>query len=357
MPLAPCLQEPRQRRYFYYLSGCDVPGCALTYDLETFKSTLFIPPIDPDEVIWSGLPLSPSQALERYDVDKVLYTSELDSILLRTHSTIFAIEGQVSRDDKLPHDWALPDFETVKLAIDECRKTKDAYEVALTRHANATTTLAHTAVLSAVKKARNERELEGLFLQTCVAAGSRNQAYHSIVAAGESAATLHYVANDAPLKGKLNLLLDAGAEYDCYASDVTRTFPINGRFTPESRKVYETVLKMQADCTEMLKEGVLWDWVHSQAHKIAIAGLLEMGILKGDAQEIFDSRTSVAFFPHGLGHYLGMDTHDVGGKPNYKDQDTMFRYLRIRGQLPAGSIVTVEPGVCPAQCCVLYERR
>jgi Xaa-Pro dipeptidase len=96
----------------------------------------------------------------------------------------------------------------------------------------------------------------------------------------------------------------------------------------------------------MLREGIDWDDVHIKAHELAIEGLLELGILKGDKEEILKNRTSVAFFPHGLGHYLGMDTHDTGGHANYEDKDTMFRYLRVRGKLPAGSIITVEPGVC-----------
>jgi Xaa-Pro dipeptidase len=102
---------------------------------------------------------------------------------------------------------------------------------------------------------------------------------------------------------------------------------------------------MQHVCTNMLKEGVNWDDVHLKAHTIAIEGLLKLGILQGDKEEILKARTSVAFFPHGLGHYLGMDTHDTGGHPNYQDKDSMFRYLRVRGPLPAGSIITVEPGV------------
>lgn len=96
----------------------------------------------------------------------------------------------------------------------------------------------------------------------------------------------------------------------------------------------------------MLKAGVSWDEVHLLAHKVAIDGLLSLGILKGDKEEILKARTSVAFFPHGLGHYLGMDTHDTGGHPNYEDKDRLFRYLRVRGNLPEGSVVTVEPGVC-----------
>jgi len=145
--------------------------------------------------------------------------------------------------------------------------------------------------------------------------------------------------------GRENLLLDAGGEYRCYAADITRTFPIRGRFSRESRGVYDVVLRMQEGCLEMLREGVLWDDVHAMAHKVAIEGLLGMGILKGDKEEICKNRTSVAFFPHGLGHYLGMDTHDTGGHPDYEDNDPMFKYLRVRGRLPAGSIITVEPGV------------
>lgn len=102
---------------------------------------------------------------------------------------------------------------------------------------------------------------------------------------------------------------------------------------------------MQYVCISMLKEGVSWDDVHLEAHKVAIEGLLSLGILQGNKEDILKSRTSVAFFPHGLGHYLGMDTHDTGGHPNYEDKDAMFKYLRVRGKLPAGSIITVEPGV------------
>jgi Xaa-Pro dipeptidase len=125
----------------------------------------------------------------------------------------------------------------------------------------------------------------------------------------------------------------------------TRTFPISGKWSSESRAIYDIVLKMQADCIAAMRPGVSWDDIHLLAHKIAIEGLLKIGILKGNANEILQSRTSVAFFPHGLGHYLGMDTHDCGGNANYNDEDPMFRYLRKRGSLPEGGVITVEPGV------------
>ncbi|OWP07479.1 hypothetical protein B2J93_5008 [Marssonina coronariae] len=334
----------RQRRYFYYLTGCLLPDSYLVYDIESEKSTLFIPPIDPESVIWSGLPVSEDEALSLYDVDAVRTTDQVASALAHPSSSVWAIARQVS-DHITLLEFNKKDFSLLKTAIEECRVVKDEYEIALTRKANSISTLAHTAVLKAVKNANNERELEALFIQKCIANGAREQAYHSIVASGTAGATLHYVNNAQPLGGKLNLLLDAGGEYECYASDITRSFPINGKFSPESKSIYDIVLKMQLDCIKLLKEGVVWDDVHLAAHQIAIEGLLKLGILQGSEKEIFESRTSVAFFPHGLGHYLGMDTHDTGGHANYDDQDTIFRYLRVRGPLPAGSVITVEPGI------------
>lgn len=339
----------RQRRYFYYLTGCNLADCHFAYDIESSKSILFIPPIDPDSVIWSGLPVSIDEALERYDVDEVRLTTEINATLTglggaNPKSTVFAIANQVS-DSVTFLEFEAKDFDVLKTAIEVSRVVKDEFEVALIRKANEVSDIAHRAVVENTAKAKNERELEAIFLQRCVANGGKEMAYSPIFASGRAAATLHYVKNDEPLDGKLNLLLDAGAEWNNYASDITRTFPLSGKFTKESREIYDIVLKMQKDCTDMLKEGVLWDDVHLLAHKIAIDGLLSIGILKGDKDEILKARTSVAFFPHGLGHYLGMDTHDTGGNPNYSDADTIFRYLRVRGKLPSGSVITVEPGI------------
>jgi Xaa-Pro dipeptidase len=187
----------------------------------TEKSTLFIPPIEPESVIWSGLPLSEDEALSKFDVDYVRTTDEVAPFLAhkRTGSTVWAIANHVSTHISFL-EFDEKDFTLLKQAIEECRAVKDEYEVALTRKANAISTIAHTAVLKAVKHAKNERELEGLFIEKSIANGAREQAYHSIVASGTAAATLHYLKNSEPLHGKLNLLLDAGAEFGCYASDI-----------------------------------------------------------------------------------------------------------------------------------------
>ncbi|KAF2198439.1 putative Xaa-Pro aminopeptidase [Delitschia confertaspora ATCC 74209] len=339
----------RQRRYFYYLSGCNLPDCYLTYHIPSQKLTLFIPPVEPEEVIWSGLPMSVEEAKEKYDVDAV-FTSEnvnghLASSTYSPQSTLYAIPDQVS-DGITFLAFNSTNLELLKPTIETCRVRKSPYEIALIKKANAISTAAHVNVMKAVSKAKNETELEAIFLKSCMERGAKEQAYHGIFASGENAATLHYVKNSAPLTGQLNLLLDAGCEVDCYASDITRTFPISGTFTKESKEIYDIVLSMQKQCTEQLKAGVTWDLVHLHAHKVAISGLLKIGILHGASEEeLLKSRVSVAFFPHGLGHYLGMDTHDTGGNPNYQDSDPMFRYLRVRGAVPAGSVVTVEPGI------------
>lgn len=258
---------------------------------------------------------------------------------------IFAIDGHVS-DQTTFLSFDTKDMTNLKLAIEECRVVKDGYEIALIKKANQISGIAHRAVLKAAKHANNERQLAAIFVERCTAHGSFNQAYSPIVASGTDASTLHYVKNNKNISpGHLNLLLDAGGEYNCYASDVTRTFPTNGKFTPESANIYRIVLDMQTQCMTRLKAGVEWDGIHSLAHKIAVDGLLKIGILKGKAADILQARTSTAFFPHGLGHFMGMDTHDTGGRANYSDPNIMFRYLRVRRPLPAGCVITVEPGI------------
>jgi len=291
-------------------------------------------------VLWSGLPLSNSEALEKYDVDEVLPTATAAPPTVPDSSIAFVIKGQAS------YTFSLQNTESLEPAIERAREIKDEYEVALIKKANLISTLAHHACLRAIKSSGNEREIEAIFTKECIANGAPKQAYSGIFGSGRSASTLHYVHNNQPLAGKLNLLLDAGAEYNNYASDITRTFPICGQFTKESREVYDIVLDMQKQCLAASKAGAVWEEIHILAHKVAIQGLLKIGILKdGSVDEILANRTSTAFLPHGLGHYLGMDTHDCAGNPNYDDPDPMFKYLRKRGVLPAGAVITVEPGI------------
>ena len=353
------MADCRQRRSFFYLTGCDLPDCYFAYDVLADKSVLWIPPVDPEYVMWAGMPLLPREALERYDVDEVLTSDELqsgDSIvtMLDQQQTIVMVlkdraDLTLFQAARVKRYNPVMNFQHLKTAIEECRVVKDEYEIGLIRHANVVSSYAHERVLASVSRAKNERELNAVFVMHCHANGCKEQAYGCICASGTNASSLHYVHNETPLDGQLNLLLDAGCEYNCYCADITRTFPLtsDGKFTHESRQIYELVLRMQTQCMDMIKAGVLWEDVHMRAHTVAAEGLRELGILQKNltTEQILQSRVTCRFLPHGLGHYLGMDTHDTGGRANYEDENEFFRYLRVRGKLPAGAVITNEPGI------------
>ncbi|PYI03043.1 hypothetical protein BO78DRAFT_375801 [Aspergillus sclerotiicarbonarius CBS 121057] len=350
------LQIPfRQHRAFMYLSGVNRPDYHLIYEIGNRRLTLFMPLVDPETIVWDGIPLLPEEALANYDVDTVLPRTALDTTLESiggrqqgTRPTIFTIPGHVGEGIQFPKEMKV-DSIALKEAVDECRVIKDEYEIALLQEAITISSAAHRAVMQVVRTATSEAEIHGVFLGECTKRGAKIQAYPSIVASGRAAATMHPEDNNQSLyiKGtpKEVLLIDAGAEVECYGADVTRTLPISGQFTPKARAIYNIVLKMQEECIASLKAGVLWDDLHLLAHKVAIRGLLELGILKGNPDDILAARTSAAFMPHGLGHFLGMDTHDAGGHANEADPDPLFKYLRVRRHLPAGCVVTIEPGI------------
>lgn len=341
----------RQRRPFFYLSGCDLADCSIVYTLPAGHSTLFIPPVVSTDVVWSGMPTLPAEALARYDVDAVLEASEsaVASLLATSQGPIWSLDPSHLPANHTPASTGDPRL--LRTAIDTARVIKTRHELALLSRASEITSRAHLAALRAGLHATHEAQIEAAFHAVCIGAGARTQAYDSIVASGTAAATLHYVRNDAAITpGKtLNVLVDAGCEVSCYAADVTRTWPVGGRWTRESRAVYDVVREMQTACMRALRANVRWETVHELAHRVGIEGLARLGLLRAhsaeDREACFASRVSTAFFPHGLGHYLGMDTHDTGGGANYDDPDPMFRYLRVRGEVPAGAVITVEPGV------------
>ena len=170
----------------------------------------------------------------------------------RSDLAIFESKMLKEYDPLINFDWA-------GRAIEACRVVKDEREIAMIRHANIVSSYAHHRILACAKRAKNERELNAVFVMHCHANGCKEQAYGCICASGSNASTLHFVRNDTPLEGRLNLLIDAGCEYECYCSDITRTFPLNGTFTKESREVYELVLKMQSSCMKMIRAGTTWE--------------------------------------------------------------------------------------------------
>ena len=303
------------------------------------------------------MPLLPDEALKRYDVDAVLTFDELKSgkslvqMLSKQQTVVMAIKDRadmaIFHAEQLKQYDPLINFDFARRGIEACRVVKDSHEIAMIRHANIVSSYAHERILACAKRAKNERELNAVFVMHCHANGCKEQAYGCICASGTNASTLHFVRNDTQLEGRLNLLIDAGCEYECYCSDITRTFPLKGKWSKESREIYDLVLLMQTECMQMIEAGVMWEDVHMRAHTVAAEGLRDLGILKKDlsVEEILETKVTCRFFPHGLGHYLGMDTHDVGGNANYEDENEYFRYLRVRGTLPAGAVITNEPGI------------
>ncbi|OBT99823.1 hypothetical protein VE01_02178 [Pseudogymnoascus verrucosus] len=351
----------RQRRYFYYLSGVDFPDCSLTYDIETTKLTLYIPAPEPSKIIWLGPTPSIQECLDKYEVDQVSYTCELRNHIFKwaasnSHQKIFLLHP-THAPPSLASITTNLDATALQPAMDEARVIKSAYEISLLRRANAISSSAHRHVLASLHSATNETHLEAVFLQTCIAKHAKKQAYAPIVGSGENASTLHYEANNEDLAGRELVCLDASCEWECYAADITRTFPISGTFSPEAAAIYEIVTEMQTRCIEALEPGVIFRDLHDLAMESGIRGLLRLGILKnGTYEEIREAGTGRLFFPHGLGHHLGLETHDVdGAHPLLVATTPCTASLSVpppppppythRRKLEAGMVVTVEPGI------------
>lgn len=337
----------RQNRYFFYLSGVDVPGSHVLFNAEEDHLTLFLPNIDYDDVMWSGLPLLVEDALKNYNVDDVKYASELKHVTGKLTDAGFTIHTTDNNKwNQLIQSYLKagdPDF---FYALDEARLIKDQYEIELMKHAAKITDKCHLGVMSATPIETNETHIHAEFMYHALRQGSKHQLYDPICCSGPNCSTLHYVKNDDEIDHKRSILIDAGAEWSCYSSDVTRCFPINGDWTEEHLAIYNIVRKMQQVTMDMIKPGASWDDIHLAAHRVLIKEFLRLGIFKEFSEdEIYESNVSASFFPHGLGHLLGMDTHDVGGHANYDDPDPKLRYLRLRRILQEGMVLTDEPGV------------
>jgi Xaa-Pro dipeptidase len=294
----------------------------------------------------------------RYDVDSVYLNEELFDHLDQwkednPDSTFFILHKDHRPVDK---PFANVDSEKLKHAINVCRVIKDHHEIECIRRANQISASAHRAVLTNIRHFKNEAQIRGIFEDVCISREAK-QAYSVIAGSGENAGELHYVKNNEPLKGRQLVCLDAGAEYQCYASDVTRTFPISGSWpSEEARCIYSLVKLMQETCIRLLKPGAKLFDLHVLCHVIAVDGLLKLGILhNGTRKEILKAGTSRAFYPHGLGHHVGLDVHDVNDIPAMTHAQRDHPLLDIatarapclldQPPLEEGMVITIEPGI------------
>jgi len=229
---------------------------------------------------------------------------------------------------------------------------KTEEEIKLLRYVNNISSEAHKTVMRRIKAGMMEYQCEAIFLYECYYnGGCRYYSYVSICASGHNGATLHYGNVGAPNDKKINdgemVVFDMGAEYHCYTSDITCSFPVNGKFTQDQRDVYESVLTAQQTVLKTMKPGVLWPDMHRLAGRVILEQLKKRGFLLGEVEEMYKNHIQNLFMPHGLGHLMGLDVHDVGGyiKGVERSTDPGLKGLRCGRKLEPGMVITVEPGI------------
>ncbi|MGH1460498.1 MAG: Xaa-Pro aminopeptidase [Neptuniibacter sp.] len=343
----------RQNSDFYYLTGFNEPDSVLVLlpGREKGETVLFCRNRDRLMEIWNGYRAGPEGAVRDYGVDEAHTIGEVDDVvpqLLDGKSRIYYSIGQDETLDQQVRHWlnlirskarqgAVPPSELVMLdhPLHEMRLFKDDEEIELMRRAGEISAQGHVRAMQICKPDVMEYQLEAEILHCFAINGCRQPAYSTIVGGGENACILHYIENNDALKDGDLVLIDAGCELDCYAGDITRTFPVNGQFSPEQKAIYELVLKAQKACIELVKPGVLWNAVHDESVRILTEGLIELGLLTGTLDAEIAAGGYRDFYMHRIGHWLGMDVHDVG---DYKI-DGEWRPLE------PGMVMTIEPGI------------
>jgi Xaa-Pro aminopeptidase len=337
---------------FYYLTGFGEPGAVavLTPGRPHGEYLMFCRERDPKMETWVGRRAGTQGAIDEYGADDAFPIGDIDEILpglLESRERVFYTMGSYPDFDRQVIDWVnrirqgarsgarTPDeFITLEHLLHDMRLYKSRSEVRVMRTAARVACRAHCRAMQLCRPGLHEYEIEAELLHEFRRA-NMEPAYPSIVGGGENGCVLHYTSNRAQLNEGDLLLIDAGAEYDCYASDITRTFPVSGRFSPAQKALYEVVLAAQAAAIEQVQPGKHWNDPHQAAVKVLTRGLVKLGILKGKPAELIRKEAYRRFYMHRTGHWLGMDVHDVG---DYK----------VGGEwrvLEPGMVLTVEPGI------------
>jgi Xaa-Pro aminopeptidase len=335
--------------HFYYLTGFTEPEAVLVLTAE--KSILFCRERSEEREIWDGFRHGPALARERFGFDEAHPIDKLDqemARLLENQPALYYPMGADPQWDARAIGWlnavrarvragiAAPDrVHDVRALLDDMRLVKDAHELGVMRRAARIAAAAHRRAMQRTRPGRTEYEIEAELLYEFRRNGAQFPAYSPIVAGGANACVLHYVFNDAPLRDGDLLLIDAGCELDGYASDITRTFPVNGRFSPAQREVYELVLASQRAALEAVRPGGAWNEPHDAAVKVLAQGLLDLKLIAGNLDEVLEKEAYKRFYMHRTGHWLGLDVHDAG---DYKRQGSWRA-------LAPGMTLTVEPGL------------
>ena len=386
LPTAP--EQPRNRdsdfpyrhdSYFYYLTGFTEPGSWLAIEASG-KTTLFCRPKDLEREIWDGIRLGPKAAVNALGVDDAFSVEDLDAkmpLLLSNHPAVWfpfathkgletQVDGWLSKvRARIRYGAECPQSQhDLCKVLDEMRLIKDPHEIAILRRAGAISAGAHVRAMQTsaamlrkpVKGGLREFHLEAELLHEFRRNGSQYPAYTSIVAAGANACVLHYRAGDAELKTGDLCLIDAGCELDGYASDITRTFPANGKFTPAQRTLYDIVLAAQVAAIKVTKPGKRFTDPHDAATRVLAQGMLDVGLLDknkhGSVDDVLQSGAYRQFYMHRTGHWMGMDVHDCGdytepGSKPRQERDPLGEMVMKKPPriLRAGMVLTIEPGI------------
>lgn len=353
----------RQGSYFAYLFGVREPGFYGAIDVSSGQSFLFTPRLPADYAVWLGEIKPLSYFKERYMVDTVSYVDEIVHVLynnsrlsgkpllyllygLNTDSHKFSKPAELERMEEFDTD-----LHTLHPILTECRIIKSEMELAVIQYANDVSSEAHVEVMRKVRAGMKEYQLESIFLHHIyMFGGCRHCSYTCICATGENSSVLHYGHAAAPNDRTLNngdmALLDMGAEYHFYGSDITCSFPVNGKFTKDQIVIYNAVLKAHDAVMTAMQPGVNWIDMHKLAEKTILECLRTVGIICGDIEDMMCRRLGAVFMPHGLGHFLGLDTHDPGGytKGMERSKEPGLKALRTIRELKEGMVITVEPG-------------
>lgn len=346
-----CAYPFRQDSYFWYLTGFNEPNSALMLVKKQgqCQSVIFVRPSDPLMETWNGRRLGVENAPIKLHMDLAYSIEDFCqqiSKFLSESTALYYNQGTHTWADELMQQSAV-NLEKVlcwKPWLDEMRLFKSEREVALMQQAGQISALAHIRAMQTTRPNRMEYEIESEILYEFNRFGARYPSYNSIVAGGENACILHYSENDMPLKEGDLVLIDAGCEFAMYAGDITRTFPVNGKFSPAQKEIYNLVLKAQKRAIELLVPGNSIQQVNDEVVRIKVEGLVELGILQGEVDELIKNNAHRQFYMHGLGHWLGLDVHDVGSYS--KEQQNPDRNSRLRDRpLEVGMVLTVEPGL------------
>jgi len=343
----------RQNSDFFYLTGFEEPeAIAVIAPARDKKFTMFVRPRDLDAEIWNGYRSGVEGAVKDYSADESFPISEFDEKLpeiMDGPDVLYYAFGHTSpeMDQKIirqitsMRETNRRPLEPPRTIVDpstilhEMRVIKSEAEIEIMQTAADIAADAHVEAMKSVRPGMKEYEVEAMLEAYFRKHGASGSSYTSIIGSGGNATVLHYISNQDELKDGDLLLVDAGAEYKGYASDITRTFPINGKFTPAQRDVYDLVLKTQISCVDMVRPGVRLEDLKTHSIELLTEGMVELGLLKGDPKKLIQEKKYMQFYMHNLGHYLGIDVHDAG------------RYYFNGESRPAeaGMVMTIEPGI------------